>query len=693
MSILRAARAALAFTFVATACLLAAPAANAQEPTVELTLVAQTPFTTLPTDPRLRVVVQAKNPTTQAFTDLSVEITVGQAIRSRDQYETTLRDGPGEIPLFAVPFPQGGTLEPGQTRGFSIRLDVGAYGVDPADSLVYPSRIDLLSGGTPLAGLNTPIVNIVRTPEQPVRLAWWAEVTAPPAFDPQGRLADGSFEAALAPEGTLGAEVEALRAMATDPKRGDPIDVAIQPSVLDQLQRMADGYTRLDGSSVPAGKDGAAEAAAVLASLRAIAQAPGVQISAMPFSAPAIPSLLSNGLSSDLARQRIAGDALVRSVLGIAAAPEVTRPPFGALDDASVGALVQAQGTTILADAATVDRPLQPNGFAPLPTASLTTPSGNTAQLVLPDPDTEALLQDPTLLSDPVRAAQAVFAEMATIWRESPVPGDQPDGTPTVRGIALALPTGLPAGLWGPLTRRLADAPFLQPQFAQEFVAQVNPPGPPATLTVPSQVAFSKTYSEGIRDERRDVDAYRSMLTETSDLPDQMDRDLLYAESGVYLGETGEQIGRAWIDQVHTQTEAIFSQVRPNTAQRFTFTSAVGTIPLQMGDPGPTPLKIIVQLRSAWFSFPDGPTQIVTLTRPNQVVSFRVEAAAGGQAHSIQLLVRSPSGRPLDQPQTLIVRTAAVNRIALLVTLAAALGLVVLWTRRLIRVRGSRRGA
>ena len=78
----------------------------------------------------------------------------------------------------------------------------------------------------------------------------------------------------------------------------------------------------------------------------------------------------------------------------------------------------------------------------------------------------------------------------------------------------------------------------------------------------------------------------------------------------------------------------------------FTFTSATGTIPLRMGDPGDTPLKIVVQLRSAWFRFPDGDQQIVTLTRPNQVVSFRVTATAGGQAHPIQMLVRAPSGRP-----------------------------------------------
>ena len=497
----------------------------------------------------------------------------------------------------------------------------------------------------------------------------------------------------MAPDGSLGAEVEALRQMATDPARGNPIDVVIEPAVVDQLIRMSAGFDRADGTTVEAGKDGAANAASLLQSLREVAQAPGVQVSAMPFAAPQIPSLLANGLSADLERQRIAGDATLNEALGTPGTTQVARPPQGALDEASVDELVQGGAATILADAGTVDRPPQPNGFAPLATASLSTTAGDAAELVLPDPDTQALLADPSLLADPVRAAQAVFGELATIWRESPVPAPQLDGSETVRGIALALPSGLPARIWGQITRRIADAPFLQTAFAQDFVEQVNPAGPTTTLLSPSTTTFSKTYSDGIRDERRSVEAYRSMLVEEDPTPGLLDTDLLYAEWGGYLGVVGEQAGRVWIDHVHTVTEGVFARVRPQTAQIFTFTSATGKIPLSMGDPGDTPLKIVVQLRSAWFRFPDGRTQIVTLTEPNQVVSFRVTATAGGQAHPIQLLVRAPSGRALDDPQTLLVRTAAVSRVALVITVLAALGLGVLWARRLLRVRRSKHEA
>ena len=657
-----------------------------------LTLQAQTPFTSLK-DPVLRVLVAARNDSEQTFSALSVEITIGQPIRSRNQYEGSLVAGPGLSPLVARGFPQKGTLEPGQTRTFDVSIDVAASGLDPGDSLVYPAQVDVRSAGTPIAALNTPIVNIVRAPEQPMRMAWWAEVTAAPAFDPSGKLADPAFEASVAPEGSLGAEVAALVGLATDPARSDPIDLVIEPAVLDQLSRMAAGYERVDGSTVAAGKDGAANAATLLASFREVARAPGVQLSAMPFAAPQIPSLLENGLAADLERQRLAGDATMEAVLGSTGTSVVTRPPDGALDQATVDELARAGTTTILADAGTVIRPAQANDFAPLPSASLTTSAGGTTQLILPDPGTQALLDDPGLLADPVRAAQAVFGELATIWRESPVPAQQPDGSQTVRGIAMALPSGLPSRLWGQIMRRIADAPFLRTAFAQDFTEQVNPSGAAAALSNPSTATFSRAYAEGIRDERGSVEAYRSMLVEDDPTPNELDRDLLYAEWGGYLGAVGEQVGRAWIDHVHTATEGVFSRVRPRTAQVFTFTSATGTIPLRMGDPGDTPLKIVLQVRSAWFRFPDGSTQVVTLTRPNQVVTFRVTATAGGQAHPIQLLVRAPSGRPIVEPQTLVVRTAAVSRVALAITLLAALGLGILWARRLLRVRRSKREA
>ena len=78
-------------------------------------------------------------------------------------------------------------------------------------------------------------------------------------------------------------------------------------------------------------------------------------------------------------------------------------------------ALAALGATTILGDADTVERPPQPNEFAPPPTATLAV-GGQAIDLVLPDTATQALLAQPGFLDDAVRAAQATIGELATVW-------------------------------------------------------------------------------------------------------------------------------------------------------------------------------------------------------------------------------------------------------------------------------------
>jgi hypothetical protein len=73
---------------------------------------------------------------------------------------------------------------------------------------------------------------------------------------------------------------------------------------------------------------------------------------------------------------------------------------------------------------------------------------------------------------------------------------------------------------------------------------------------------------------------------------------------------------------------------------------------------------------------------VVTLTQPNQIVTFEATALAAGQG-TIQVVLRAPSGGRCQTALT--VRSRSVNRIALIVTGLAALVLIALWSRRLFR--------
>jgi hypothetical protein len=73
------------------------------------------------------------------------------------------------------------------------------------------------------------------------------------------------------------------------------------------------------------------------------------------------------------------------------------------------------------------------------------------------------------------------------------------------------------------------------------------------------------------------------------------------------------------------------------------------------------------------------------LEGPNQIVNLRVVATGAGPG-TIEVVTRAPNNLPLHQQQ-LIVRVTAVNRIALIITGAAALLLAGLWVRKVIRRR------
>jgi len=667
----RAAGGLLAIAFSLLSNLAAGQTARAQEDSgASLTLVSQTPWATLQ-DPVIEIAVKAHNEGAASLGDLSIGITIGAAVRSRNVYEASLTGGPG-LAIDATTIVQEGTLEPGGERRFRLAVDLSLVGdISRIDSLVYPLRVDLRSAGTPVALIDVPAIFLVRDPEAPLLLSATVELSAPIALGPDGRLSDPGFEDAVAPDGTLGAEVAALHRLATEMAR--PIDLVILPSLLDQLERMSDGYERTDGTRVSEGSGAAADAAALLRSLREIVEVPAVQVVALPFSGPTVPSLLSSGLTGDLAAQEALGIETVRAVLGAEPVSTVARPVLGALDEAAVAALAAFGTTTILGDAETVERPPQPNEFAPPPTASLAV-GGRTIALLLPDPGTQALLATTGFLDDPVRAAQATLGELAVIWREQPVPSSP-------RGVALSLPSGLPARFWGAFLGRLATAPFLSPTSAEDLVTQIPPPAAPSSLAAPSTARFTHAYAEAIKRERRDLLAFRSMLVGDSPIPDRLASDLLYAESAEYLGN--EFAGRAWIDQVNRITEDMFARAVPDTSQVFTFTAQTGTIPLLMGEPAALPLRFTLQLRSNRFRFPDGAQQSLTLSEPDQIVTFQATALASGQG-TIQVIVLAPSGRPIGQTH-LTVRSTSVNHIAVAVTVVAALILVGLWSRRLFR--------
>jgi hypothetical protein len=654
--------------------------ASAQSATVSLSLLSQSPWNARYGDPRLKISVVATNLSASSLGHLSVGLSIGPHYETVAGYESSLVEGPTS-PVFETEDPVTGKLEPNTATTLRIpSVDLStATGIEQTDSQVYPARVDVRSNGSVVASLTTPVLYFVQKPLAPMLLTSWIELAPTIAFGPDGRLLDTAFPDALSAQGQLGAPIAALNGALgrLGPTQELPMGMVVEPALVEQAQRVASGYTLTDGTVVPKGADGALRASEFLDSLSNAMNGPGVRTVATPFAGPTIPSMLASGLGHDLEAQVSRGLETLQALTRTTLQTDVARPSAGSLSDDAIGWLADSGANTVLADADTVDRPIQPDGTNPAPTATVSAPDGSTVTVVLPDPGTEGLLARSDLLADPVRAAQAVLGELAVIWKESPVPEK-----PHVRGIALSLPSSLPARMWTPLLERLQGTPFLRLKDAAAFATGVNPAGEPSVLHSPDGSSFPTSYTEQIRAQQHRIVTYNSMLTQSSPMPDELARDVFYAESEPYV--TDWEAGTSWLDAVYATTQQAFDSVKPQVGQGFTFTSGEGTIPILMGDPGPIPLRVTIQLQSSQFDYPDGSQRDVLLERPDQVVSFRVVAKAAGQ-NPILVAVFAPNGDEIGDPQAIVVRSTAVNHIALLVTLAAAGVLALLYSRRWFR--------
>jgi hypothetical protein len=666
---------------IAAVPLVTATSAHAQEPSISLRLGAQSPWNSRQ-QATLDVRFSATNQGGTGVGDLSIGVVMFSRVgtTTRSGYERSLVEDPTPaIVIHAETLGREGTIAPAETRVFQISLPLTFPGIDTTLSGIYPLKIELRSADVPVATLRTPVIYLVRRPLSPLKLTWSFVLDQPIEFRPDGVFTSTALEQSLGPGGRLAGEIRGLLEIVDDPRQ-PPVDVAVSPRLLIQLARMRAGYKILragDEHTVAPGTDGSALAATALEDLRSIATAPNVELSALPFAAPELPSLLSGRLSRDLPQQLDRGAVVVQTLLGAKPDPTVLRPPGGALDEQTIAELASRGVRTLLLDAGAVAQPPDPLGFA-LPPTSAVGPSTSPVGAVLPDQAVATLLQRSSMNSDPALAAQAVLGELAAIWQEQP-------GTP--RGIALAFtdPLLLPGGFFPPLARGIDSAPWLAPVRASQLLASFPGTGVQA-LTDPSQARFASTYVADLRQARRRVETLRPMLVDDAATPDRMETSLLLAESGGFLAQPSE--GLSFIDEVNAEASRILGAIHVDTTQPVTLTSRTGArIPLRVTNVADRPLRVTVDLVSLHLT--TAPSQTLVLDAgQTQTLTFTVDLKTNGR-FPVDVQIESPTGRVIGRASTLTVRSTAFNQVALVITLAAAGVLLLLWARRFLPRRTS----
>jgi len=686
---------AVAAALVAVCVVAVPPPAAAQNADVTLRLVSQSPWSSKQHRGALDVQVEITNNGTEPLRDLELQVGFGDHIGTQADFDAMLNTGVTPV-AFSPTKTIHGSIDPGSPRTIPMTVDLTAIGeISQVDSQVYPAAITLLSESTVVTSLVTPVIYLVQPPDKSMLSSVAVPLPAPIAFGADDTLVDTAFPTSLEKGGSLRATLDAIAGSASARHPRGVVDLITDPMVVTQARQVAAVYHTTDGIQVPPDSAQATQATRFIAELTSVVGATNsVETVADPFGNPNIPSMLATysgfpagetpTLESQLDAQR-ASASDVLSTVNATPSSRVFAPNGADFNDETLDWLARSSLDIALGSADTVDRSPWQGIYAPAPTV----PTAAGPTLVLPDPSTQALFDRTDLLEDPVRAAQMVLGELAFIWKQEPVPNP-----PTQRGIAIAPPPTLPVGMWAPLLDRLAGAPFLKPVSLSQLVDQVTPDNPndAGALVAPSAARFDDAYAATMARLGGDVSIVNSMLGPGSEEPTDLRRRLFTATEPTYL--TDPASGGPWLSSVDTTVSQAFAAVTPNVyQQRFTLTSHEGTIPMQMGDPGDHAYHVTVEVRSQDFTFPDGDSQDVVVQQPGQQVSFRVIANSTGQ-NSVYVSVRDPNGRlvPINpdgstNPIAIAVRTTAVNSIALLVTVLAALVLVGLYARRWFRRR------
>jgi hypothetical protein len=642
---------------------------------VRLVLLQQTPSAT-PTGP-FQIRVGAVNESPTGYRDLQLTVAVYSAIGSRSEYEQTLTAG-SVSPVAARPRAVRGALEPGEGRSFPpIELDLDDLTVNALHPVTVELRAD--GGVTPLAVLRTSVVFIATPPEVPLNVSVSFVIDEPIRVRPDGVLLDDSLERTMAPGGKLANVVAALEATPV------PVTLAFSPFLLEELRRMSEGYRVQEGGAirqVAPGDAGATAAAEMLERLRAVVRHTGTEVVALPYASPSIPALAEAGLGPDLREHIDRGRSVVQSVLGLEPSETVFRPPGSALSGTALDLLTlllaeDGQREALLVDPEVLQPPtgltLSPPAVAALRTSTGELPA------IAPDPILEARTN--AVPDNGALAAMWALGELSALYFEQPS---------VDRGAAIVFSEdeSPQPELLNALLRGLQLQPgvsWLRPMSATRVLfAETSPDDPPLqerrlqqssrAASVPETVIAGLDFAEEAVSRLESVEA-------PADLIEQLNRRLLLSESRYLLGRG--DLALAFLDSATRIVDSQFEKIRPpDESTKITLTSRGGVIPLTIRNDAGYPMQVRVALRASRLEFLDGAEREVTLEPPGQAFSFPVRAQTTGR-FAVRVEVQTPDRVPIAS-STIAVRSTAYNRVALILTVGAAVFLALWWGRRFL---------
>jgi hypothetical protein len=520
---------------------------------------------------------------------------------------------------------------------------------------VYPVDVQLRSREGDVVG--RVITYLVRLPKdmegvKPLRAAMVFDIHAPPSVTPDGtsHIRDADLD-------RIGSLVEALR---THP--GSRVTLVPTPETIEALAREPGRPREL------------------LARLQELL--PGNQVVARPYVDVPVSAWIDAGMGDELNLQRDRGYAVLTEHLKQpdrttwVATPDLTAEAAAQLWEAGVTRFVLPEGS--------FEAPK--NEEPPARPFELDTRVDAPVQAVALDSSISFLL---TQNDDPELRAQQVMSALAVTQSEVPTED---------RGVVFGPAPGSPlaARVISRVLELLEANPLVRTATVGEVFGDVDPArtgdgGAAVTRRLtPVRGPGLGDYPARLRDVQAHVDSFSQVIRQSGRLLASWQQRLL-ASGAADL----EPAARArYIDTIQATIAGRLAKIDSPGRQTVTLTSREGDIPFSLRNGLGVPVDLLLELDGgSQLEFPDGgDRQRIHVDPGTRPIGLRVRTRSPGVI-PVTVRITSPDGGLLVATSRVTVRSTAVSGIGYVLSIGAALFLVVWWFRHWRRVLRERRAA
>jgi len=593
--------------------------------------------------------------------DVLVDVEVYQALGSRSEFARSLTPGwSGSVfahPVRGVPLSAFGT---GAAGTIDIELPTGSlinqlHLTPPA---VYPVSVTLRHRGAqaPIATLMTHLVATPASAIHKLDVALVVPVHAPPP--------DPSVLGSALPAYQVAIARAVINALASHP--GVALSVQATPDTVSALM--------------------AADPAAVDLLSESLGDRELLASTWVPTS---VPAMLADGLGDEVSLSLTRGGDALTADLGTASTGS-TWVLAGPVNGGTLAFLRSVQfGQVVLPEADLGPNP-DPQGRTVVRPFGVEATNGTLVRAAVADDGLGAHFIGQ---ADPVLAAHQLLADLAQVYL------DAPNETET-RGVVVVPPPS-----WSPdpafldaLLSGLQTSPLLAPvtvdTFFNDVPSALGADGAPLTRQIVTDQSAIGAAAVGLlpagqRTARAGLQSVASLLPQSDTVVyPRLERTLLEVPS-TDLTPGGRALALAALDR---GVQAVLDEVQLPTTRTITLTARTGHLPLSVVSLSDEPLQVLLRVQSDKLKFPGAGTAN-TATFPltlhkgtNTLADLTVEARTSG-AFPLHLTVLTPDGAVVIARATVTVQSTALSGVGVVLSVGAALFLVVWWSRHAWKAR------